>query len=795
MTRPATATTIFPECCVRVRGGPDLPGDAEAGPGGRTRRRHSGNDVVELAGGLLLLFALLGAAPEGARAEEPGGPRRGAAPAAPAPAPAAPAEGGPWEGVLPDPRQGYHAPADFDPEWLCTRILDGGTGRPVEGARLSRYPERIDGSLARPQYLLDVVTADDLGFAWMEARSHHWSGDSHWVAMAPGYAPAYAYGRWPDREMLLRRGTSFRARLLDPLGAPVSGATVELFLGCGHSPAVRRATTGADGRFALADVRPEDGTLWIVTPAGRARYRQVGSFPSLGARERDIVLETGWTATGRVVDPEGEPLAGVVVRSWQEQRGPATGTDGDGRFSLVGVEPGHSLQFFLPVSGAERAALDDDAWGDGRPFTVRLSTAGMAEPPERGGTLIVRAVRGGAAEPAGGVAVGVVHASGGLGEWGLTSDEEADEEAEADGEPAFGEARFAVPAGKVRVVPCPGDRGFEPTEVSVPRGGTAAITVTVVERARLRIRGSLPPGAALTLATPGGEDESVTVPREGPLEWAPPLAAEGPAALRVECPDHGPVRVFPVGAVADGAREVVVSLPAPTRLRVPPWVKGVALFDGEDPAGVVERDGVWTTWATGPLRLRASGWGGSLSFPAAAAPVLDVELDIPAEGGGVVEPDLPRERARERLSATVRVEVPADGAGEVTFEDLAGEFDEVEGEPATVRAEPGGLLRVQREGWMPLVVAVTAGEQVARWGTAALELELLDGAGSPADALVCVDGAVWAAERGRVLVRGLEPGEHVVRAALRDSVWGGRAFRVMLAASETAKRSVTLGEE
>lgn len=110
-----------------------------------------------------------------------------------------------------------------------------------------------------------------------------------------------------------------------------------------------QATSRADGTFELAGAPA--GTLHVLVDHPDHLGRAVTApAPTDGARELgDVVLETGRTLQGRVVDGDGEPVEGAEVRAgalfslgWF---GPdlallATDarTDADGRFALSGVQ-------------------------------------------------------------------------------------------------------------------------------------------------------------------------------------------------------------------------------------------------------------------------------------------------------------------------------------------------------------------------------------------------------------------------------------------------------------------------
>src|SRR5688572_29716994 len=124
----------------------------------------------------------------------------------------------PWNGLLPDEDQEFGDEESRGSEWLATRILDRATGRPIPGARLLRTPEWMDPGRLRHDMVMSEGVADADGIARVPADGHLHRGDSHWLAVAPGYAPVEDYGFYPDPEMRLGRGVPMSFRVLDPLG-------------------------------------------------------------------------------------------------------------------------------------------------------------------------------------------------------------------------------------------------------------------------------------------------------------------------------------------------------------------------------------------------------------------------------------------------------------------------------------------------------------------------------------------------------------------------------------------------
>ena len=699
-----------------------------------------------------------------------------------APAQDAPAESSsPWDGLLPDPDQGRGGEERRASEWLACRVLDGATGLPVAGARLRRYPEWIQGATLKHSYLLGEGTTDADGFARVPALLHFHGGDSHWIVDAPGYAPDHLYGAYPDRTVLLRRGEDLRGRVLDALGRPAGGATVEIFLGCGHSPAVRTAVTAPDGRFTLPCVPPGEGTLWILSAAGAADYVNLGPSHAFGDRPTDFVLAPGAIATGRVIDAAGDPIPDATVRSWQQQRGPATVTGLDGSFTLDGVEPGHDFQVFHPSPVGEERSFVGRGWLEEVPVVVRMTAAGPVDPPREYGTLVVRA-RHADGKPAVGLEFAAARLEDGGPDGGKTSDGEDEDE------PPAGEARVEVAAGTWFIRPESRFRGgdFEPAEAIVPKDGEGEATVVLLPPARLRIKGDYPADdVELRLAIPGettfpGKDEARA-------PWEPLLPRDGPATLWVEL-KHGPALPFPVGPVdAAGVREVAVAIPPPHRIRLPAWARYPALFHGGREVAVVKADGPLLTWATGRLVLRVED---------GERRTREVALDLPSD------------RAIEFDATADLAAAPTRGEADVRFlgPDGAPVEPECEAHHAGRRSGWNGasrlpldlpsLLVAKLDDLVPRTLFLEkAGPVEVRWGGAAIELAIRRHDGEPADALVLAGGVVLPAPEGRLSLGGFEPGTHELLVGFRDDPGGGRRLRVALKAGERRRVEVVLGDD
>lgn len=144
--------------------------------------------------------------------------------------------------------------------------------------------------------------------------------------------------------------------LLDERYLPAVGVGVAAVSDDDTDPAAALAaplgTSGADGRFAVDVAVPKDTSVWLVLggkPFATHRCRVRASEPTLDLRT--VALAPGFTATGRVRDEQGRPIAGARV----------DGTDLlDSRSFLrnqrrgAGVSPRCATTTLVPASGIFR---------------------------------------------------------------------------------------------------------------------------------------------------------------------------------------------------------------------------------------------------------------------------------------------------------------------------------------------------------------------------------------------------------------------------------------------------------
>jgi hypothetical protein len=656
------------------------------------------------------------------------------------------------------------------PRRRATYLLDAQTLAPIPGALLRCTAEREDDDTVAYGDLTGEARAGADGLVVLDPGPP--TEGFHWVAEAPGYAPSHASPLYrPEPLTFLRRGPDTSVRVLDGLGRPVAGAQVDLFAGGPHGPPVRAGATGADGRFRFGPFR--GGTWWFDVRTATGACDQVGTEGTLGRRAWDVVLWPRELVRGRVVDAAGRPVPDVAVISSCWERAPRARTAKDGRFELPGCATNWSLRIVPP--GAEEPVGFVRRFG-ATPFDVRLTADGTGiESPETDASVTVRAAPG-------------LTLSGQR--MRLTRDDGWSVEAESEegGSDTSGVAEIDVPAGRYVVRPA---TRFGPVTFAEQRFEASRETAAVWEIAgaapqpRLAVRGSVPKGAEVALAV---ADDAIGKPDSvESADWRPHLPADGAAAVAVNPAGHWRVWFFfPVGPVKDGVRTVDIDLPRPHVVVVENAGDLPDLFFEGVPV-VAERDGnVLTTYASGPMKLRAEDGND----------VREMDLDLgsePAKEPVVV--DFSKSRRVAPAIVRVRFAPPSGVAAEGV----------TSGVPYGADVTPEGKEATEVVATAPCRIVLTlAGHQsfdrtfgaVAdvefRWGTATLKLAVRDAGGAPAPSIVAVDGVRhWTAD-GDLSLAGLSAGAHDVVVFPAADALEGRAVHLVLAEGETRERTVVV---
>ncbi|MFO0984517.1 MAG: carboxypeptidase regulatory-like domain-containing protein [Planctomycetota bacterium] len=189
---------------------------------------------------------------------------------------------------------------------LDVRVIDGISHAPIEGATvLCKMPHAESIWFHEvPQAPSFVLSTDVDGRFRLPAVGRR---STTITIEAQGYVP-YALRRG-DAEVRLFGRLSLVGRVLDPAGAPVTGARVRLMEGRGTPP----AETDAEGRFRFPDLDP------YVPLVFGACHRDFAPTKSdclaLPLRDEELVLTLSPASCirGRVLDWDGQPRASVRV--------------------------------------------------------------------------------------------------------------------------------------------------------------------------------------------------------------------------------------------------------------------------------------------------------------------------------------------------------------------------------------------------------------------------------------------------------------------------------------------------
>jgi protocatechuate 3,4-dioxygenase beta subunit len=195
---------------------------------------------------------------------------------------------------------------------LSGRVLDGTTGAPIPDAEVHvAHPGRAVAA--------DPTGADG-GFGPVAAGA---PGERVLVAVrAEGYGPILEPLFLPDAaaahevELVLEPAPPWVGRVEDTGGRPVAGARVTFTADGVAGRAPPSIVTDEGGRFEIAPPPPPaPGRRIVLTAEGPGGHAALALRPGDAApRPLTLVLRGGVTVTGRVVDPDGTPVAGAVIR-------------------------------------------------------------------------------------------------------------------------------------------------------------------------------------------------------------------------------------------------------------------------------------------------------------------------------------------------------------------------------------------------------------------------------------------------------------------------------------------------
>lgn len=199
------------------------------------------------------------------------------------------------------------------------------------------------------------------------------AGEAVLMTQARGFAPVrmrldLAEGRNDLGTMRLRRGKEFRVVVLDSLGAPVVGAAVAV----GPVPSAR---TDPKGEAVLAVDPAEALDLEVRAPRYLPWKGRVE--PGMASPMR-IVMESAFTVTGRLLDPQGVPAGEGMAVLRRGSLSTSTSLEPGGGFELD-LPPGVESELTLssPATRELRIPLAAGAPGEVRDLGAMRAPAGV----------------------------------------------------------------------------------------------------------------------------------------------------------------------------------------------------------------------------------------------------------------------------------------------------------------------------------------------------------------------------------------------------------------------------------
>jgi protocatechuate 3,4-dioxygenase beta subunit len=261
-------------------------------------------------------------------------------------------------------------------------VVEEGTRKPVAGVRVSAYASTGFGGFARRRAERMVRTDARGRFRLPGLAPARYAVE----AAREGYLSASVAGvsasgkSVPPANLALRKAASISGKVTDEKGQPVAGARVRitremgirrLLRGAASNPAAlfggQGVLTVADGSFRLRGLEPERNLSVEAARTGYATARKSGVSVKAGDAIKDLalVVRRGLEARGKVVDAQGQPVAGAELRAIHKEDGLMGGarvqmrlmgmdrdkpdfvTGNDGAFLLKGLEVG---QYALAIA-------------------------------------------------------------------------------------------------------------------------------------------------------------------------------------------------------------------------------------------------------------------------------------------------------------------------------------------------------------------------------------------------------------------------------------------------------------
>jgi peroxiredoxin/uncharacterized GH25 family protein len=287
-------------------------------------------------------------------------------------------------------------------------VVKNDNGEPVPGARVVfSGPSPTNGSLRErpaiaPNYHVERTDTDG---RWQNSEVPKDFHDLTFRVTHPEYVPSVFACQGGDAAdstivqlpesnflsgaavMLLTHGIELSGIVVDSSGKPPPPTTITRNHEWRNPAAV--LTTGDDGRFKIANLRPGDLILTFQATGLAAQTRQLTL--SNGMPELKIEMKPGNLFQGKVVDESGKAIAGAVVRTDRLDLGPleydwSDVADDHGHF-LWDSAPEGAHPYYFSASGY-RPRAQPDLIADGRDKIISLRRAAAGDKTIIDGTVV-----------------------------------------------------------------------------------------------------------------------------------------------------------------------------------------------------------------------------------------------------------------------------------------------------------------------------------------------------------------------------------------------------------------------
>ena len=216
---------------------------------------------------------------------------------------------------------------------------------PVSGAVVDETGKSVPGAdcfIRTPSGRGVDLTADSEGRFSVKLKSV--GPYSIWATSGKRWSktPAKTDGALPTTVVLSTAETkAVEGRVVDETGAPVPGARVDLSTTLDPMVTfIEGVRTDAEGRYRFEDVFTGAKLRLSASARGMSHVAVPGVFTADTPPSKMVLQRADQTVHGRVIGPDGKPVAGAVVQCVNGGRGRPVETDLEGRFVLGGLVSG-----------------------------------------------------------------------------------------------------------------------------------------------------------------------------------------------------------------------------------------------------------------------------------------------------------------------------------------------------------------------------------------------------------------------------------------------------------------------